>query len=137
MQNVVYDDVCIRNTATPIDIETTYIDANAPRTGWINGKAFPLYPDIVLHNVQTEGGTRLRLTGVDAQHATKIQFDGVRISGIETMKQQVSHARIMLGPGPSNWIPSGDDVKVSGRPSQSEPASCSQKFVPFPVADER
>lgn len=137
VQDVVYDDVCIRNTTTPIDVETTYIDANAPRAGWINGTAFPLYTDIVLRDVQTEGGTRLRLTGIDAQHATRIKFDGVRIDGIEKMKQQVSHARITLGPGPSNWIPTGNDVKVNGKASSRQLGTCSDKFVPFPAADER
>lgn len=137
VQDVVYDDVCIRNTATPIDVETTYIDANAPRAGWINGTAFPLFTDIVLRNIQTEGGSRLRLTGIDARHITEIQFDGVWIGGIDTMKQQVSHAHITLGPGPSNWTPSGDNVKVSGTPGKRERPSCSTGFVPFPVADER
>lgn len=136
VRDVVYDDVCIRNTMTPIDVETTYIDANAPRSGWINGKAFPLFTDIVLHNVQTEGGSRLRLTGIDTRHMTEIQFDGVLIGGIETMKQQVSHARITLGPGPSNWTPAGDDVKASGMPGKRELPSCSDRFVPFPAADE-
>ena len=137
VQDVVYDDVCIRNTVTPIDVETTYIDANAPRAGWVNGTAFPLYTDIVLHNVQTAGGTRLRLTGVDAQHVTQIQFDGVWVGGIAAMKQQVAHARITLGPGPSNWIPAGDDVKVIGQLGRRERTSCSDKFVPFRAADER
>lgn len=137
VHDVTYDHVCIRNTATPIDVETTYVDANAPRAGWVNGTAFPLYTDIVLHDVQTEGGTRLRLTGFDARHVTEVQFDGVQIGSIATMKQQVAHAHIKLGPGPSNWIPAGDDVKVSGKPGRREPASCSDKFVPFPAVDER
>lgn len=33
VHNVVFDDICIRNTATPIDLETTYINANAPWEG--------------------------------------------------------------------------------------------------------
>ncbi len=91
----------------------------------------------MLHNVQTQGGTGLRLTGVDAQHVTEIQFDGVWIGGIAAMKQQVAHARITLGPGPSNWIPAADDVKVIGQPGRRERTSCSDKFVPFRAADER
>ncbi len=137
VHDVVYDDVCVRNSTTPIDVETTYIDANAPREGWINGTAFPLYTDIMLHNVQTEGGSRLRLMGVDALHTTEIEFDGVHVAGIETMKQQVSNTRITLGPGPSNWVPQGDDVRFTGTSGSRELPDCTSRFVEFPAPDER
>lgn len=134
VHDVIYDDVCIRNTTTPIDIETTYIDANAPRAGWIHGTAFPLYTNITLHNVQTEGGSRLRLTGIDPQHVTQVRLDGVHIAGIETMKQEVSNARVTLGPGPSNWVPNGDTV--SGVAGNRQLPVCSGRFVPFPARSE-
>ncbi len=136
VHNVVFDDICIRNTTTPIDLETTYIDANAPRSGWIHGSALPTYRDIVFHNVQTEGGSKLRLTGVDAQHPTQVQFNGLEIGGIDQMKPTVSHARVTLGPGPSNWVPTGDDVAVVGRPGKASIPACDARFVPFPEVDE-
>jgi polygalacturonase len=137
VHDVVYEDICVRNTTTPIDVETTYIDANAPREGWINGAAFPLYTDITLHDVQTKGGSRLRLTGVDAQHVTEIRFDGLHVEGVEAMRQQVSNARITLGPGSSNWTPQGDDVRVTGAAGNGELPECSSRFVVFPARDGR
>lgn len=136
VHDVVFDDICIRNTVTPIDIETTYIDANAPREGWIHGAALPLYTDITLHNVQTEGGSRLRLTGINPEHITEIRFDGVHVGGIDAMEQDVSNARITLGLGPSNWIPQGEDVRVSGAAGNRELPGCGRRFVAFPARDE-
>jgi polygalacturonase len=133
VHDVVYDDVCIRNTTTPIDVETTYIDANAPVEGWINGMAFPVYTGITLHDVQTEGGSGLRLMGSDPQHVTEIRLDGVHVGGIDTMRQQVSNARIMLGPGPSNWVPQGDDVRIDGVAGEGNVRRCNNEFVEFPT----
>jgi polygalacturonase len=129
--DVVYDDVCIRDTVTPINLESTYIDANAPREGWIHGTSFPDYTNIVLRNVRTEGGSRLKLSGIGPEHMVQVRFDGVTVGGIENMKQQVSHAQITLGPGPANWVPKGDDVLVSGTPAKGTLPSCNGKFVGF------
>jgi polygalacturonase len=136
VHDVIYDDVCIRDTTTPIDMETTYIDANAPREGWLNGAALPLYTDITLHDVQTEGGSRLRLIGIDAQHVTEIRFDGVRVAGLETMKQQVANARITVGPGETSWIPHGEHVQVEGTAGKRHIPDCGGKFALFPARNE-
>ena len=137
VHDIVFDNICIRDTATPIDLETTYIDANEPRKDWIHGTAFPTYRNIVLHDVITEGGSRLRLMGVDAGHRTEVKFDGLRVGGINKMKPQAAHAIITLGHGPSNWIPSGEDVTVTGTEGNGELPSCDARFVPFPEVDER
>lgn len=136
VHGVIYDDVCIRNTITPIDIETTYIDANAPKAEWIHGQALPLYTDITLHNVQSEGGSRLRLTGIDSAHTSEIRLDGVRIGEIDGMKQQVSNASVTIGPGPSNWTPQGENVRVDGNGVERRLPACGGKFIPFPGIDE-
>jgi len=136
VHDVVFDNICIRNTATPIDIETTYIDANAPRAGWINGTAFPLFTDITLHNVVTEGGSHLRLMGFDAQHVTELRLDDVHVEGVEKMTQQVSNARVSIGPGSTNWVPKGENVTVSGTSHEGGASSCAAKWVPFPPVPE-
>lgn len=130
--DVVYDGVCIRNTTTPILFESTYIDANAPRDKWINGTKVPTYRGITLRNIRTTGGTRVVLRGMDAEHRTEVQMDGVQVDGIDQMKQQAEHARVQLGPGPSNWIPKGDDVFVSGTSSSGVLSPCISSFVEFP-----
>jgi polygalacturonase len=130
--DVIYDGICIRNTATPIHFESTYVDANAPRDKWIHETKIPIFAGIILRNIQTSGGTRLILRGMDSEHRTEVQLDGVQISGIDQMKQQAQHARVELGPGPSNWIPNGDDVVVSGTPSSAALPSCTSRFIDFP-----
>jgi polygalacturonase len=132
VHDIIYDDLCIRDTATPIDLESTYIDANAPRQQWANGTAFPDYTGIVLHDVHTEGGSRLRLMGIDVSHRIEVQFDGVSIRGMENIAQRSAHASVTLGPGSSNWVPSGEDVSVEGIPKVPSGMTCSDRFVPFP-----
>ena len=136
VHDVVFDNICIRNTATPIDIETTYIDANAPRAGWINGTAFPLFTDIALHDVFTEGGSHLRLMGFDAQHVTEVHLNNVYVEGVEKMTQQVSNARVSIGPGATNWMPKGENVTVSGTGHEGSSFTCAAKWVPFPPVPE-
>lgn len=136
VHDVVFDGICIRNTTTPIDIETTYIDANAPRAGWINGTAFPLFTDITLHNVFTEGGSRLRLMGFDAQHVTEVRLDGVHIGGLDEMSQQASNARVSIGPGSTNWTPKGENVIVTGAGQGESTFSCDAKWAAFPSVPE-
>jgi hypothetical protein len=120
----------------PIDVETTYIDANAPRQDWIHGRSAPAVYGITLRNVRTEGGSRLRLTGIDAEHSTEIRFDGVQTGGIDSMKQQLSNAQITLGPGPGNWLARGKIVRVFGAAGTRELPSCSDKFTAFPPINE-
>lgn len=132
VHDVVYDDVCIRNTISPINIESTYIDANAPRSKWINGEKFPDYRDITLHNVRTEGGQKLAVRGISPEYKVHVHFDGVEVGDLQALKKTAEHADITLGPGPSNWMPIGDDVTVTGRPEAGSLPSCDGKFVDFP-----
>jgi polygalacturonase len=44
----------------------------------------------------------------------------------------VKHADFHLGPGPVNLNLAGTDVNLTGTPGQAVPASCADKFVPFP-----
>ena len=130
--DIVYDDVCIRNTTTPINLESTYTDANARRDQWTNGTRIPSYKGITFRNVRATAGTRVVLRGMDSDHSIEAQLDGVQVDGISEMKQQTEHAKIQLGPGPSNWIPKGNDVTVSGTPSITGLQSCTSRFVEFP-----
>jgi polygalacturonase len=43
------------------------------------------------------------------------------------------HADLSLGPDPTNLhFPAGEDSTVKGTPAEGDPASCSDKFMPFP-----
>lgn len=134
VSDVLYENVCIRDTAAPINFETTYIDANAPRSGWINGTKLPVYRGITLRDVTSTGGSKLLLSGTDSQRRTQVIFDGVDIADAASMKQTVEHVEIVLGPGSSNWVPKGIDTTIQrkvDRPAQQH--ACENVFVPFPM----
>ena len=130
VHDVVYDDVCIRDTATPIHLETTYVDANAPKAKWITEEKFPLYKDITLHSVRTFGGKRVVLRGASPAFKTEVRFDGVEIGDLASLKQIVENAVVTFGPLGSNWVPTG---AASGpAPPLVQHLDCAAKFVPFP-----
>ena len=70
--------------------------------------------------------------GFDAQHVTEIDLDGVYVAGIESMKQEVSNAQVTMGPGSSNWVPHGENVRVNGASRGHSLPDCSSRFAPFP-----
>ncbi|HEV2349965.1 MAG TPA: glycosyl hydrolase family 28 protein [Terriglobia bacterium] len=127
VSDVVYQDVCIRNTKNPI-----LMDSNYPYPGGARNK-FPSFTGIVLRNVRILGGGKLSLQGFDAAHRLQITLDDVSADGLSAARVTATHAQVTLGPGPVNFRPSGDDVQVTGTPGASAPASCRDKFVPMPA----
>jgi polygalacturonase len=131
VHDVVYEDVCIRNTKNPIYMDTHYTATVSPVQGRI-----PIFQDITLRNVRIVPGTvdgRLVLDGFDGEHPLKMTFDNVILDSPASIKTAASHATLILGPGPVNFRPEGEDVFVSGNPSAAgSPNSCVGKFVQFP-----
>jgi polygalacturonase len=129
VREVIYDNVCIRNSKAPIFMDTAY---NKP--GDTKSKQ-PVYRDIVLHNVRVSGGGKIQLLGLDATHRIGVQFDGVVLADPNAKyKFMANHSDITLGPGPVNFQLSGEDSTVKGTlgPEQKLP-SCDAMFVPFPA----
>lgn len=129
VQEVIYDNVCIRNSKAPIFLDTAY---NKP--GDTKSKE-PVYRDIVLHNVRVAGGGKIQLLGLDATHRIGIQFDGVLLADPNAKyKFMANHSDITLGPGPVNFQMAGEDSTVKGSlgPEQVLPG-CEAMFVPFPA----
>jgi len=125
VSDVVYKDVCIRNTKNPI-----LMDSNYPYPGGARDK-FPSFTGIVLRNVGIFGGGKLSLQGFDAAHQLQITLDNVTVDGSAPARVIAGHAAVTLGPGPVNFHPSGDDVQVMGTPGAAIPVSCRGKFVPM------
>ena len=125
VRDIVYEDVCIRNTGNPIYMDPTY--SAAPVT---TPNKPPTFTEILMRNVRVVGPGTITLKGLDAQHHLGIAFDNVTIDAAE--KFDASHADIQFGPGPVNFRPSGEDVKVTGNPGKGQFASCEGKFVPLP-----
>jgi polygalacturonase len=128
VQDVAYDDVCIRDTKNPIVMDSAYPFSGTERD------LFPTFTDIVLRRVRVIGGGKIGLQGYDQSHRLGIQFDDVMIeSGAAPVA--AAHAEVTLGPGPVYFQPSGLDVAVrrSAGPDQSNSAApaCAEKFVPL------
>jgi polygalacturonase len=125
VHDVVYEDVCIRDTKNPILMDTHY-----PFSGPARDK-LPTFRDIVLRGVRVFGGGKITLEGYDAEHRLGITFDDVTLEA-PTTKVVAAHAALTLGPGPVNFRPSGEDVTVVGTPATTSPNPCTGKFVPLP-----
>jgi polygalacturonase len=129
VHDAVYDDLCIRNSKAPIQLDTNYSANPKPGQGLI-----PVYKDIVLRDVRISGGGKIQLNGFDGTHRIGVQFDGVELLDGETnYKFAVNHTDILLGPGPVNFKIPGVDSTERGTAGKGTLAGCAEKFVPFPA----
>lgn len=131
VHDVVYNDICIRNSPHPIDLSAAYA-ANGP----VKGNSPPTFEDITLRNVRVSGGGKILFDGYDHDHRVRVRLDNVLLADAASAKYSyvVNHADITLGPGPVNLdLPAGTDSTLTGKPGNSKPDSCKEKFVPFPT----
>ena len=127
-EDVVYDDVCIRNSPNPITLDTAYSQA-----GTLTGNSPPTMRDITLHNVRVSGGGEITFRGYAHDDRIAATLNGVQITDDAKYTYQVNYADLTLGPEPANLqLPAGEDSTMKGTPAEGNPASCADKFVPFP-----
>jgi len=124
VSDVVYDDVCIRNTTNPI-----YMDSNYSYRGPATDK-LPIFTGIVLRNVRITGAGKITLDGFDATHRLGMVFDNLYLDSPKELKIAASHGDFTLGPG--NLMPAGEDVKVINSGGKATPNACAGKFVSLP-----
>ena len=124
VEDIVYEDVCIRNTKNPI-----YMDSNYSFFGEKRDLP-PLFRDIQFHHVHVEGAGKITLDGLDATHRLGMFFDDVTTDVVKT-KFVTHHATVKVGPGPVNFVLSGEDVQMTGQGTGTS-SSCGGKFVPMP-----
>jgi polygalacturonase len=128
VEDVIYNDVCIRDSKNPIFLDTNY---SFPGKGV---DQFPVYQGILLHNVRISGGKQIAVNGFDHTHRIGVQFDGVVITDNPTnYKFSAKHADFIMGPGPVNFQMSGEDSTQRGKSTGGTLPSCAEKFVPFPA----
>ena len=127
VRNVVYDDVCIRDTKNPIVMDSNYSFYGKERA------KLPTFEGIVLRDVRILSPGKVMLQGLDTKHRLGIHFDNVTLDAPADTPIAANHADITLGPGPVNFRPSGEDVRVIGSPGQGRPDACQDKFVPLPA----
>ena len=127
-EDLVYEDVCIRNSPNPITFDTGYTAA-----GTLQGNSPPTMRNITLNNVRISGGGKFSFNGYDHDHRIAARLDLVQITDEDKYTYSLNHSDLTLGPRPTNLhFPAGEDSTVSGTPAEGNPASCADKFVPFP-----
>src|SRR5579871_3645845 len=128
VEDVVYEDVCIRDTANPVIMDTSYTAHVSPSDNKV-----PAFRDITVRNVWVGGGGKVTLEGIDSAHRTGIQFDNVVFEQPEKIKVAARHSEVKAGPGPFNLQIDGEDVAFTGKPGAGAKNACSGKFVDFPL----
>ena len=106
VQDVVYRDVCIRNTRNPILMDSDYEHFGK------GGDRLPMFTGIELHDVWVEGGGTVTLQGFDEKHRLGMTFDNVHLADTKIVAE---HADLTFG-----------------APGQGSPNACQDKFVPMP-----
>jgi polygalacturonase len=128
--DVVYEDVCVRNSPNPITLDTGYSAA-----GTLTGNLPPTMKDVTLRNVRISGGGKISFNGYTQQYRVGANLDNVLLTDIDTTyTYSLHHADLHLGPGPVNLqLKGGVDTTITGTaPTTGKAASCKDKFAPFP-----
>jgi polygalacturonase len=127
-EDVVYDDICVRNSPNPITLDTAYSAAGTPE-----GNQPPSMRNITLRNVRVTGGGKITFNGYAKNYRIAATLDGVQIADEAQYTYQVNHADLTLGPGATNLqLPADTDATIKGTPVEGDPDACAEKFVQFP-----
>src|ERR1700733_7183128 len=128
VHDVVYDDVCVRDSPNPITFDTGYTAA-----GTVEGNSPPSMRDIRLQHVRVSGGGKISFNGYAKEYRVGVILDDVLLTDGAPYIYSIRHADIVLGPGPVNLkISGGVDSTVQGKPGKGAATPCADKFVPFP-----
>jgi polygalacturonase len=128
VEDVLYDDICIRNSKYPIVFDTAY---SFPGKGV---QLLPVYQNITLRDIRISGGGKLQFNGFDHAHRIGVTLDGLLlVDGPTRYKAQAIHTDLTFGPGPSSPVFTGDDSTVTGKEVSGTLPACTASFVPFPT----
>ena len=133
VQDVVYEDICIRDVKNPIIL--------TPRYTTFPGKLLPVYRDITLKDVHVVTPGQVTLDGFDAEHKLGVTLDNVFGSngGLPASTIHTSNAVITLGPRLGDLVPAGDpvgeNVTVTERSGSTvgRPVACERRFADYPA----
>jgi len=127
VQDVVYRNVCIRNTTNPLVFTPLYTT--------FTGDQLPVYRDIALENIHIVTPGSYTLLGLDAEHKLGLKLDNVFADDQAHSTWLVKDAEIELGGKRGNLEPAGDDVTVKQTPGSTAgtPLACEARFVPLPA----
>ncbi len=90
VHDVIYEDVCIRDTKNPI-----FMDSNYSFYGKERDK-LPEFRDVTLHNVRSKAEARLRCMDMTLTHRLEMHLNGVSVDGREAVSFRGLHADLTL-----------------------------------------
>jgi polygalacturonase len=132
VNNITYSDICMRDMTNSILISTAYNPLFA-------GTSYPDFKALSFHNVHHVTCKELRqpvvtLNGFNtALPAGPITLDNVIVDNIGPQCVASQFASVVLGPGPVNFMPSGEGVTVTNQITQgSAPQRCIFPTLPAP-----
>lgn len=123
VDDVRFEDVCMRGVANPIVLDPFYTT--------FDGDRIPVYRNIVLRNVHSLASGGITLAGLDPAHRLEATLENVVIDGVRPGDITSRHALFTVKHG--NLGPTGDDIRIAGSSGGGGSAySCDGKFVQFP-----
>jgi len=127
VDDVVYEDICIRNVKNPILLTPHYTT--------FPGDLLPVYRDITLRDVHVLTPGLVTLDGLDSSHQLGVTLDNVFADGVPASAIHASNAAITLGPRLGNLSPAGEDVTVTQPPGSTagSPLACGARFEQYPA----
>jgi polygalacturonase len=125
VHDVQFENICIRNTSNPLFLDTHYTAIVSPERD-----RPPVFRDIVFRNVRVDGGGKVVLDGLDAEHRLGIQFDNVWFDQPAKIRVRASHGELTTSS--FNLEIKGEDMTVTDVPGAAARNTCSEKFVDFP-----
>jgi polygalacturonase len=127
VHDLVYHDVCIRNTVNPLVFTPLYTT--------FGGDQLPVYRDIKLQSIHILTAGSYTFLGLDAQHKLGLTLDNVFADDMAHSTTLAKDADIVIGDKRGNLEPAGEDVRVqqTSDSSPGSPLECDKRFVPFPA----
>jgi polygalacturonase len=126
VHDLLYRDVCIRNTTNPLVFTPLYTT--------FTGDLLPVYRNIKIQDVHILTAGSYTFLGLDAQHKLRLTLDNVFADDQQHSRMLNKNADITIGKR-GNLEPAGDNVTILQTPGSAPgaPLACASRFVPFPA----
>jgi len=127
VENIVYRNVCIRNTRNPIVLTPMYTT--------FQGNLLPVYRKISLENVHILSPGAYTFLGLDTEHKLQVSMDNVFADDLEKSEIIAGNAEIQIGSAEGNLIVNGNGVSTTKSP-EARPGralACDARFDAFPT----